>query len=139
MQLVAQIRRVRRLVPAVKALKLVVHDYDNDAGKPACVWNDRDDIDRVVTELVIDAHTILSVLDSVELDDAESEAVGLLALVAGQDVEPGDTDGTWRIAEVTRPGRMVSVDDPESCHVHKTNHNYRDGFKATSASSPTPA
>ena len=74
--------------------------------------------------------TILAALDGVELDDVQAEAVGLLALVAGQDVEPGDTDGTWRIAPVTRPDRIVSVHDPESRHVHKTNHNYRDGFKA---------
>ena len=130
MQLVAQIRRVRRLVPEAKALELVAHDYDHDAGKPLCAWNDRADIDRVVTELVTDARTILAVLDSVALDDVQTEAVGLLALVAGQDVEPGDTEGTWRIAPVTRPDRMVSVHDPESRHVHKTNHNYRDGFKA---------
>ncbi len=130
MQLVAQIRRVRRLIPAAKALVLVAHDYDNDAGKPVCAWNDRADIDRVVTELVNDAHAILSALDGAELNDSQAEAVGLLALVAGQDVEPGDTEGTWRIAQVTRPGRMVSVHDPDSRHVHKTNHNYRDGFKA---------
>ncbi len=130
MQLVAQIRRVRRLVPAAKTLELVAHDYDNDPGKPACAWNDRADIDRVVTELVTDAHTILTALDGAELDEAQAEAVGLLALVAGQDVEPGDRDGTWRIAQVTRSGRMVSVHDPDSRHVHKTNHNYRDGFKA---------
>jgi IS5 family transposase len=130
MQLVAQIRRVRRLVPAAKALELVAHDYDNDPGKPVCAWNDRADIDRVVTELVNDAHTILAALDGVELDDTQTEAVGLLALVAGQDVEPGDEDGTWRIAPVTRPDRMVSVHDPESRHVHKTTSNYRDGFKA---------
>ena len=49
---------------------------------------------------------------------------------AGQDVEPGDRDGTWRIAQVTRPDRIVSVNDPESRHAHKTVHNYRDGFKA---------
>lgn len=130
MQLVAQIRRVRRLVPAAKQLELVAHDYDIDAGKPVCAWNDRADIDRVVTELVTDAHTILTALDGIDLNDTQTEAVGLLALVAGQDVEPGDSDGTWRIAPVTRPGRMVSVHDPESRHVHKTNHNYRDGFKA---------
>jgi IS5 family transposase len=130
MQLVAQIRRVRRLIPEAKALSVVAHDYDNDPGKPACSWNDRADIDRVVTELVSDAHTILAALDGVALDAAQSEAVGLLALVAGQDVEPGDTDGTWRIAPVTRPDRMVSVHDPESRHVHKTTSNYRDGFKA---------
>jgi IS5 family transposase len=130
MQLVAQIRCVRRLIPAAKALALSAHDYDNDTGKPACAWNDRADIDRVVTELVTDARTILAVLDGVELDDIQAEAVGLLALVAGQDVEPGDSDGTWRIAQVTRPDRMVSVHDPESRHVHKTTSNYRDGFKA---------
>ena len=130
MQLVAQIRRVRRLIPAAKALELVAHDYDHDAGKPVCAWNDRADIDRVVSELVNDANTILAVLDGVELDDVQTEAVGLLALVAGQDVEPGDSDGTWRIAQQTRPNRIVSVNDPESRHVHKTNHNYRDGFKA---------
>ncbi|MGD9794736.1 MAG: IS1182 family transposase [Acidimicrobiia bacterium] len=130
MQLVAQIRRVRRLVPAAKMLELVAHDYDNDPGKPACAWNDRADIDRVVTDLVNDARAILSALDGVELDDVQAEAVGLLALVAGQDVEPGDHDGTWRIAQVTRPDRIVSVHDPESRHVHKTTSNYRDGFKA---------
>jgi IS5 family transposase len=130
MQLVAQIRRVRRLVPAAKALELVAHDYDHDPGKPVCAWNDRADIDRVVTELVGDAQTILATLEGLELDDVQAEAVGLLALVAGQDVEPGDTDGTWRIAPVTRPDRIVSVHDPDSRHVHKTNHNYRDGFKA---------
>jgi IS5 family transposase len=130
MQLVAQIRRVRRLIPAARSLELVAHDYDNDPGKPVCAWNDRADIDRVVTELVTDARTILVALDGAELDDVQTEAVGLLALVAGQDVEPGEEDGTWRIAPVTRPDRMVSVHDPESRHVHKTTSNYRDGFKA---------
>jgi IS5 family transposase len=130
MQLVAQIRRVRRLVPAARVLVLVAHDYDNDAGKPACAWNDRADIERVVTELVGDAHTILAALDGVALDAGHAEAVGLLVLVAGQDVEAGDTEGTWRIAPVTRPDRIVSVHDPDSRHVHKTTSNYRDGFKA---------
>ena len=130
MQLVAQIRRVRRLIPAARVLVLVAHDYDHDPGKPVCAWNDRADIDRVVTELVGDAHTILAALDRVELDEVQAAAVGLLALVAGQEVEPGDSDGTWRIALVTGPDRMVSVHDPESRHVHKTTSNYRDGFKA---------
>jgi IS5 family transposase len=130
MQLVAQIRRVRRLVPAARALRLLAHDYDHDPGKPACAWNDRADIERVVTELVTDAQTILAALDGVALDDGQAEAVGLLALVAGQDVEPGDSKGTWRIAPVTRPDRIVSVHDRESRHVHKTTSNYRDGFKA---------
>jgi hypothetical protein len=130
MQLVALIRRVRRVVPAARALVLAAHDYDHDPGKPACAWNDRADIERVVTELVGDAPTVLTALEGVDLDDVQAEAVGLLGLVAGQDVEPGETDGTWRIAPVTRPDRIVSVHDRESRHVHKTTSNYRDGFKA---------
>jgi Transposase DDE domain/Transposase domain (DUF772) len=136
MQLVAQIRRVRRLVPEAKVLALTAHDYDNDAGKPACAWNDPAAIDTVVTALVSDALTVLDALGDVALDDPQAEAVGLLALVAGQDVEPGEGEGTWRIAPRTAPDRMVSVIDPESRHVHKTNHNYRDGFKAHVAVEP---
>ena len=118
---------------------LVAHDYDNDPGKPVCAWNDRADIDRVVTELVNDARTILAALDGVELDDVQAEAVGLLALVAGQDVEPGDSDGTWRIARRS-PDRTGSCRSTIRSHVMCTRptSNYRDGFKAHIGSSPTP-
>jgi len=76
------------------------------------------------------------VVHGLDLSDVQAEAVGLLALVSGQDVEPGDTEGTWRIAQRTAPDRIVSVHDPESRHVHKTDHNYRDGFKAHVAVEP---
>lgn len=136
MQLVAQVRRVRRVVPAAKALSLAAHDYDHDPGKPPCAWDDPAAIDVVVTALVRDALVVLDAVADVDLDEVQHEAVGLLALVAGQDVEPGDEEGTWRIAPRTTPDRMVSVIDPESRHVHKTNHHYRDGFKAHVAVEP---
>ncbi len=40
-QLVAAIRRVRRLIPAARAVKLGAHDYDRP-GKPDCDWDDSD-------------------------------------------------------------------------------------------------
>ena len=52
MQLVAQIRRVRRVIPALRRMVLRAHDYDGGGAKPACVWDDPGDIERVVTELV---------------------------------------------------------------------------------------
>src|SRR4029077_13631819 len=119
------IRRVRRLVPEAKALELVAHDYDNDPGKPACAWDDPEGLDHLITALITDALATLDAAAGLELDQAQSEAVGLLALVAGQDVEPGEDEGTWRIMRGTRPGRIVSVIDPESRHVHKTVHSYR--------------
>jgi hypothetical protein len=54
-----------------------------------------------------------------ERDAAQAEAVGLLALVAGQDVEPGEQDGTWRIAGKVPPDRVISVVDAEARHLHK--------------------
>jgi hypothetical protein len=58
------------------------------------------------------------------------------ALVAGQDVEPGDRPGRWKIAKRTAPDRVVSVVDAESRHTHKTQHSYRDGYKAHLAAEP---
>lgn len=68
--------------------------------------------------------------------DEQADAVALLALVAGQDVEPGDGPGRWRIAQRTAFDRVVSTNDPESRHTHKTDHAYRDGFKAHVATEP---
>lgn len=60
--------------------------------------------------------------------------MALLALVAGQDLEPADgsdgTDGRWRIARKVAHDRMISTVDPESRHAHKTQERRQDGFKA---------
>ncbi len=118
-QLIAAIRRVRRLVPAAAALELAGHDYA-DAGKPRIAWDDDDARQQLVTGLVIDARTVLDAVEGVMLDDEQAAAVGLLALVAGQDVEPGDSDGSWRIARKTAPDRVISTVDPDTRHVHKS-------------------
>jgi hypothetical protein len=72
----------------------------------------------------------------VELSQAQQDGLALLALVAGQDVEPGDQPGRWRIAQRTASDRVISVVDPESRHAHKTAHAYRDGFKGHVAVEP---
>lgn len=130
MQLVAQIRKVRRLIPEARRVPLRAHDYDSGGAKPLCAWDDPADVERVVTELINDAIELLLAVEGLELSEEQADAVGLLALVAQQDVEPGDRPGRWRIARRTAPDRIVSVVDPESRHVHKTTSNYRDGFKA---------
>jgi IS5 family transposase len=136
MQLVSAVRRVRRLVPEAKALELTTHDYDHDPGKPACAWDDPDGLDALITALVGDALATLDAVAGLDLDRAQAEAVGLLALVAGQDVEPGEDEGTWRIIPATTPGRIVSTVDPESRHIHKSVSVYRDGYKAHVAVEP---
>ena len=48
-----------------------------------------------------------------ELDEQAASAVALLALVAGQDVEPAEgsdgTDGRWRIARKVAGDRVIST------------------------------
>ena len=128
-QLVGQIRRVRRQIPAAAAVEVSAHDY-TQPGKPDCDWADLAARDVLVSALVSDALAILVALEGVELGEADAQAVALLALVAGQDVEPGDDEGSWRIARKTAPDRVISTVDPDSRHVHKNRRTYRDGFKA---------
>ena len=64
-----------------------------------------------------------------------SSALGLLALVAGQDVEQDD-DGTWKIARNVARDRVISTVDPEARHMHKSRSEYRDGYKAHIAIEP---
>ncbi len=115
----SQIRRVRRLVGAGAALELA-HDYDGRA-KPVCDWSDPAERAWLVDELVTDALAVLDAAEGLDLTDEQADAVGLLAVVAGQDVEadPG-VPGRWRIARRVARGRVVSTVDPEARHAHKT-------------------
>jgi IS5 family transposase len=134
-QLIAAIRRVRRVVPGAVTVPVSAHDYDH-GGKPMIAWDDPIAKDELVSGLVNDALAILAALEDAPLEGEQVDAIGLLALVAGQDVEPGDTEGTWRIAERVAPDRVISVVDPEARHMHKSRSEYRDGYKAHVAVEP---
>jgi hypothetical protein len=135
-QLIAAIRRVRRVVPGaaeVVTAHCTGHDYD-DPGKPAIAWNDPDARANLVDALVGDAHRLLGHLPEQDLGPQGAEAVALLALVAGQDVEPVEgsdgTDGRWQIARRVAHDRVISTVDPDARHAHKTRHRGIDGFTA---------
>ena len=139
-QLIAAIRRVRREVAGAAEVIAAVcsaHDYD-DPGKPAIAWDDETARAALVDALVRDA---LAVLAAVEADDdpKAADALGLLALIAGQDVElvdDGEGPPRWRIARRVAEDRVISVVDPEARHAHKTVHRRQDGFKAHVAVEP---
>ena len=141
-QLVAAIRRVARAVPgaAGQAAQLcTAHDY-SVPGKPQIDWDDPQAKDGLVSALVNDANALLAVLDDRDLDEQAASAAGLLALVAGQDVEPAEgsdgTDGRWRIARKVAEDRVISVNDPEARHTRKSPENRRDGYRAHLAACP---
>jgi IS5 family transposase len=132
--LIEQIRRVRRLVPEL--VGVWVREWNLEGGRPPCDWDDPSDRDRLVSELVDDANELVWAAEELELDETQADAVALLALVAGQDVEPGDGPGRWRIARRTAPDRVISTVDPETRHAHKTRRAYRDGYKAHVVAEP---
>jgi hypothetical protein len=134
-QLVAAIRRVRRLVPVAREVKLGAHDYERP-GKPVCAWDDPVAKQALVSGLVNDALAVLAAVTDAGMDAEQAEAVALLALVAGQDVEPGERPGTWRIAQRVAPDRVISTVDPQARHTRKTSAHKRDGYKGHIAIEP---
>ena len=93
-------------------------------------------MERLVSELVDDALELIAAAQDLDLDDARADALRLLALVAGQDTEPGDGPGRWRIAWSVAAGRVLSVVDPEPRHAHNSSHSYRDGYKTHICAEP---
>ena len=143
-QMVAAIRKAARVVPGAAELIAAVCRLDySRPGKPGIDWDDPAAKQQLVPDLVNDALTVLAELtgpDSPEREDAAAGALGLLALVAGQDVEPaedsGGTDGRWRIARKAAPGRVISTVDRQARHTRKSKPKRRDGFRGHLAAGP---
>ncbi len=141
-QLVSAIRKVAREVPGA-AEKIAVactgHDYSKP-GKPAIDWDDPAAKDALVSALVNDANAIVGAFKDVELEEPAASALALLALVAGQDVEPAEgsdgRDGRWRIARKVAEDRVVSTVDPDARHTRKSPEARRDGYRAHVAADP---
>jgi hypothetical protein len=103
-QLVSAIGRVGREVPgAAEQIAAVCtgHDYAKPV-KPTTGWDDPAARDALVSALVNDADALVAAVKDADLDEPAASAVALLALIAGQDVEPAEgsdgRDGRWQIA-----------------------------------------
>ena len=143
-QLTAAMRKAARVVPGAAAViaDACTLDYGK-AGKPDIDWDDPQAKESLVSDLVNDALAVLDALagpGAGERDAAAADALGLLALVAGQDVEPADgsdgTDGRWRIARKVAPDRVISTVDTEARHTRKSRSSRRDGFRGHVAAEP---
>jgi hypothetical protein len=94
---------------------------DGKPGKPPIDWDDPAAGEELVSDLVNDALAVLDALvgpDAPRRDLPAADALGLLALVAGKDVEPAEgsdgTDGRWRIAQKVAPDRVISTVDRQA-------------------------
>ena len=98
-------------------------------GKPPCDWDDPAAREALVDALVRDALAALDAVAGRQLTGPVREAVELLALVAGQDVDQ-DEDGRFRIARKVARDRVISTVDPQARHGHKSRARTFDGYKA---------
>jgi hypothetical protein len=87
-----------------------------------------------------DATALVAALGDHDLQEPAASAVALLALVAGQDVEPAEgsdgRDGRWRIARKVAEDRVISVNDPDARHTRRSPGARRDGYRAHVAADP---
>ena len=132
-QLRAALRKVLAAVgfPLAAEVRAALRRDDDYAtiGKPPCDWDDPAAREALVDALVRDANAALAVLHGQSLEGAAADAATLLALVAGQDVAPGE-DGVFRIVRGVAKDRIISTVDPEARHGHKSRNRSFDGYKA---------
>jgi hypothetical protein len=141
-QLVAAIRRAAREAPGAAEQVAAVctgHDYSKP-GKPQIDWDDPQAKDALVSALVNDANAVVAAFAGAGLDEPAAAALALLALVAGQDVEPAEgsdgTGGRWQIAKKVAGDRVISTVDPDARHTRKSPQARRDGYRAHVAADP---
>jgi len=124
-QLVAAIGKVAREVPgAAEQVAAVCTGHDHcRPGRPVIGWDDPAAKDALVPALVSDANALVAALQDRDLDERAASALALLALVAGQDVEPaGGSDGTggrWRIARKVAGDRVICTAGPDARHARR--------------------
>lgn len=133
-QLIAAIRKVRGMVPEAAVVELWT--ASDEGGKPIIEWSDTVARNELVTGLVHDAEAVLAVAETSPSAEVAADTIGLLALIAGQDVEEGEEAGTWRIARKVAKDRVISTVDVEARHGHKSTAVRTDGFKAHLATEP---
>ena len=109
----AQIRRCRRLIAQARET-VVSHDYEQ-TGRPWCDWGDPESRSGLNNGLVGDGLAVLQAVEGVVLDPEQTDAVGLLAVVVGQDTEPDpDREGKWRIARGVAKDRTPQLRTQET-------------------------
>ena len=143
-QLVAAICKVARVVPGAAEVigRVCQLDY-SPPGKPSIDWDDPVAKQNLVSDLVNEALAVLAELageDAPQREDKAADALGLLALVAGQDVEPAQgshgTDGRGRIAGKVAWDRVISTVDPQARHTRKSASVRKDGYRGHVAAEP---
>lgn len=91
-------------------------------------WNDSGARTELLNKLVKDSRAIIETLKETELTKEEKTARDLLAVITEQDIE--EKDGQVALRQGVAKDRVISVEDPEMRHGHKTSKGKFNGHKA---------
>lgn len=105
-------------------------DYQKDRRKPEVNWDDDKDKEKQLHKLVKDALGLVEYIrNKAKPEDGDIlSAADLLERVATQDVKK-DENGIYKIFRGTAKDRVISVNDPEMRHGHKTSSKIQYGYK----------
>lgn len=104
-------------------------DYEDDCNKPRINWEDEDEKQELLTELVQDALKLVAFLREQKPFTEELKCIcNLLERVATQDVNIDD-DGDVKLFHGTCKDRVISVNDPEMRHGRQSRSKKNDGYK----------
>ncbi len=104
---------------------MFAHD-DESQGKPLIAWDDP--VAKGPSSTKNEAMVLLAALEA-------TSALGLLALVAGQDIEQAD-DGTWRITRNVALTGSSPSSTPKTATCTSSDSEYRDGLEPYVAIEP---
>ena len=102
-------------------------DY-SQKGKEDIDWNDSIARQELLNKLVKDSRAIMEALKETELSTEEQTAKDLLAVITEQDIE--EKDDQVALKQGVAKDRVISVEDPEMRHGHKTSKGKFNGHKA---------
>lgn len=106
------------------------NDYNKEDKKPKIDWDSEGEKQKLLESLVNDALSLVGHFKGKEdLPEDLREACDLLERIARQDVKI-DKDGKVSMIKGTAKDRIISVNDPEMRHGHKTSSRNSDGYKA---------
>jgi transposase len=135
-QLIAAIRRVRRVVLGARDVTLSAHDYES-AGKPLIAWDDPVAKAALVDGLVTDALSLLGAFEHIPEDTDATSALGLpwsLAKTSNKaTTAPGGSPRKWPLSG----SFPLSTPKPGTCTSHVL--STATATRPTSPSSPRPA
>jgi hypothetical protein len=109
-------------------------EYTTAARKPQIDWRDAEARSALLTDLVQDAATLLTVCEGSDTP-AVRDALAQLQRLVAQDVEVSEA-GKAAIRQGVAPDRQISTVDPEMRHGRKSSRRRFDGYKTHLALEP---